>query len=107
VDVFVVRDNEARFFYEHLGFKEQTQWTLYRKEPRRSSALCHASGKKFADALFAHNRRGGCLISALDCLRLARVPDESLQVDFSPVTINDDSAFSGLWSMYRSIIQGG
>ena len=37
VDVFVVRNNEARFFYEHLGFKEQTQWTLYRKNPGRSS----------------------------------------------------------------------
>ena len=33
VDVFVIRNNEARFFYEHLGFKEQTQWMLYRKEP--------------------------------------------------------------------------
>ena len=37
VDVFVVRNNEARFFYEHLGFKEQTQWMLYRKEPGCSS----------------------------------------------------------------------
>jgi ribosomal protein S18 acetylase RimI-like enzyme len=33
VDVFVIRDNEARFFYEHLGFKAQTQWMLDRKEP--------------------------------------------------------------------------
>ena len=33
VDVFVVRNNKARFFYEHLGFKEQTQWMLYRMEP--------------------------------------------------------------------------
>ncbi|SRR6266702_2180323 len=31
VDVFVIRDNEARFFYEHFGFQEQTQWILYRK----------------------------------------------------------------------------
>jgi ribosomal protein S18 acetylase RimI-like enzyme len=35
VDVFVIRDNEARFFYEHLGFKEQPQWVVYRKEPKR------------------------------------------------------------------------
>jgi ribosomal protein S18 acetylase RimI-like enzyme len=33
IDVFVARGNEARLFYEHLGFKEQTQWMLYRKEP--------------------------------------------------------------------------
>ncbi|HEY1744264.1 MAG TPA: GNAT family N-acetyltransferase [Granulicella sp.] len=33
VDVFVVRNSQARFFYEHLGFKEQTQWMLYRKNP--------------------------------------------------------------------------
>ena len=37
VDVFVVRNNKARFFYEHLGFKEQSQWMLYRKEPGCSS----------------------------------------------------------------------
>ncbi len=37
VDVFVIRNNEARFFYEHLGFKEQTQWILYRKESGCSS----------------------------------------------------------------------
>ena len=37
IDVFVVRNNEARFFYEHLGFEEQTQWMLYRKEPGCSS----------------------------------------------------------------------
>jgi ribosomal protein S18 acetylase RimI-like enzyme len=30
VDVFVVRSNEARIFYERLGFKEQTEWCLYR-----------------------------------------------------------------------------
>lgn len=33
IDVFVVKDNDARFFYERLGFKEQTQWKLYRSEP--------------------------------------------------------------------------
>jgi ribosomal protein S18 acetylase RimI-like enzyme len=32
VDVFVIRHNEARFFYERLGFEEQTQWLLYRRE---------------------------------------------------------------------------
>ena len=37
IDVFVIRNNEARFFYEHLGFKEQTQWMLYRKKPGCSS----------------------------------------------------------------------
>lgn len=37
VDVFVIRDNEARFFYEHLGFKEQSQWVVYRKVPKRLS----------------------------------------------------------------------
>jgi len=31
VDVFVIRDDDARFFYERLGFKEQTQWRLYRR----------------------------------------------------------------------------
>jgi len=36
VDVFVTRDNNARFFYERLGFEEQAQWTLYRREPGRS-----------------------------------------------------------------------
>jgi hypothetical protein len=34
--------------------------------------------------------RGGCLISALDCLRLTPVQDESRQVDFSPVAIDDE-----------------
>jgi ribosomal protein S18 acetylase RimI-like enzyme len=33
IDVFVIEDNDARFFYERLGFKEQTQWKLYRVEP--------------------------------------------------------------------------
>jgi len=32
IDVFVVRSNEARIFYERLGFKEQTEWCLYRIE---------------------------------------------------------------------------
>ncbi len=32
IDVFVVRNNEARIFYERLGFKEQTEWCLYRIE---------------------------------------------------------------------------
>ena len=32
VDVFVVRNNEARIFYERLGFKEQAEWCLYRIE---------------------------------------------------------------------------
>jgi ribosomal protein S18 acetylase RimI-like enzyme len=32
IDVFVVRHNEARIFYERLGFKEQTEWCLYRIE---------------------------------------------------------------------------
>ncbi len=32
IDVFVVRDSEARIFYERLGFKEQTEWCLYRIE---------------------------------------------------------------------------
>jgi len=32
IDVFVVTDNDAHFFYERLGFKEQTQWKLYRSE---------------------------------------------------------------------------
>ena len=36
IDVFVVRNNDARYFYEHLGFKEQTQWMLYRKVSRFS-----------------------------------------------------------------------
>jgi GNAT superfamily N-acetyltransferase len=30
IDVFVVRNNEARIFYERFGFKEQTEWCLYR-----------------------------------------------------------------------------
>jgi ribosomal protein S18 acetylase RimI-like enzyme len=33
VDVFVIRDNDARNFYEHLGFLEQKEWCLYRKNP--------------------------------------------------------------------------
>jgi ribosomal protein S18 acetylase RimI-like enzyme len=32
IDVFVVRNNEARIFYERLGFKEQREWCLYRIE---------------------------------------------------------------------------
>jgi len=32
IDVFVVRNNKARVFYERLGFKEQTEWCLYRIE---------------------------------------------------------------------------
>jgi ribosomal protein S18 acetylase RimI-like enzyme len=32
IDVFVVRNNKARIFYERLGFKEQTGWCLYRIE---------------------------------------------------------------------------
>jgi ribosomal protein S18 acetylase RimI-like enzyme len=32
IDVFVVRNNEARTFYERIGFKEQTEWCLYRIE---------------------------------------------------------------------------
>ncbi len=32
IDVFVVRNNEARMFYEQLGFEEQTEWCLYRIE---------------------------------------------------------------------------
>jgi len=32
VDVFVIRDNEARLFYERLGFKEKKEWCLYRVE---------------------------------------------------------------------------
>jgi ribosomal protein S18 acetylase RimI-like enzyme len=32
IDVFVVRKNEALTFYERLGFKEQTEWSLYRIE---------------------------------------------------------------------------
>jgi ribosomal protein S18 acetylase RimI-like enzyme len=32
IDVFVIRNNEARIFYERLGFKEQTEWCLYRME---------------------------------------------------------------------------
>jgi ribosomal protein S18 acetylase RimI-like enzyme len=33
VDVFVLRDNDARNFYEHLGFLERKEWCLYRKNP--------------------------------------------------------------------------
>jgi ribosomal protein S18 acetylase RimI-like enzyme len=32
IDVFVVRNHEARIFYQRLGFKEQTGWCLYRME---------------------------------------------------------------------------
>jgi hypothetical protein len=32
-DVFVIRDNGARFLYEHLGFEDQTQEILYRSRP--------------------------------------------------------------------------
>ena len=32
VDVFVLRDNDARLFYECFGFKEQNRWCLYRIE---------------------------------------------------------------------------
>ncbi len=32
VDVYVVRTNEARKFYERLGFQEQQNWCLYRLE---------------------------------------------------------------------------
>ena len=32
VDVFVIRDNNARLFYERFGFKEQKQWCIYRME---------------------------------------------------------------------------
>ena len=32
IDVFVIRNNEARIFYERIGFKEQTEWCLYRIE---------------------------------------------------------------------------
>jgi len=32
VDVFVVRDNETRLFYERFGFREQDKWCLYRVE---------------------------------------------------------------------------
>ncbi len=32
IDVFVVQSNDARFFYERLGFEEQNRWCLYRIE---------------------------------------------------------------------------
>ena len=32
IDIFVVRDNDARLFYERFGFKEQNRWCLYRIE---------------------------------------------------------------------------
>jgi ribosomal protein S18 acetylase RimI-like enzyme len=32
IDVFVARNNKGRIFYERLGFKEQTEWCLYRIE---------------------------------------------------------------------------
>ena len=41
IDVFVVRNNEARIFYERLGFKEQTEWCLYRIEADEQSSLNH------------------------------------------------------------------
>jgi len=40
IDVFVVKDNNARFFYERLGFEEQTQWTIYRLHPIPGSVGC-------------------------------------------------------------------
>ena len=33
IDVFVLRENNARTFYEHLGFAEQKEWCLYRRDP--------------------------------------------------------------------------
>jgi GNAT superfamily N-acetyltransferase len=33
IDVFVIKGNDAGFFYERRGFTEQTQWRLYRNEP--------------------------------------------------------------------------
>ncbi len=33
IDVFVIRSNSARQFYERLGFIEQTEWLLYRRFP--------------------------------------------------------------------------
>jgi hypothetical protein len=56
----------------------------------RPHALSNASGKKYADALYAHNRNGGCLISAFDCLRLSPVSDESLGIDFLPLAVDDE-----------------
>jgi ribosomal protein S18 acetylase RimI-like enzyme len=41
IDVFVVRDNEARILYERLGFKEQTEWCLYRIEADVQPSLNH------------------------------------------------------------------
>lgn len=32
IEVFVVRNNEARIFYERVGFEKQTEWCLYRVE---------------------------------------------------------------------------
>ena len=43
IDVFVVRNNQARIFYERLGFKEQTEWCLYRIEADEQSSLNHRS----------------------------------------------------------------
>jgi ribosomal protein S18 acetylase RimI-like enzyme len=31
IDAFVLRENKARWFYEHLGFVEQKEWCLYRR----------------------------------------------------------------------------
>jgi hypothetical protein len=30
IDAFVLRDNSARAFYEHLGFRARDEWSLYR-----------------------------------------------------------------------------
>ena len=32
IDVFVLRENDARTFYEHLRFSEQKEWCLYRRD---------------------------------------------------------------------------
>jgi ribosomal protein S18 acetylase RimI-like enzyme len=32
IDLFVLRDNEARKFYERFGFVEQREWCLYRRD---------------------------------------------------------------------------
>ena len=32
MDVFAIRNSEARIFYKRLGFEEQTEWCLYRIE---------------------------------------------------------------------------
>jgi GNAT superfamily N-acetyltransferase len=38
IDVFVLRKNKARNFYEHLGFSERKEWCLYRRDPERVAA---------------------------------------------------------------------